>query len=227
LQAFLPANAIFFAGIGILISVRVIHGFLASPILDTQGPQAARDVGFSFSRDKLIGSMGETFDAIKDVDIVTSLNVSNFSSIDFETYTIITPTTAMMNVIVEIMFEGSHYPCYHAPLVITLHSSFVAIIVTKEVKRVQFSQSMSHIKRYLKKLTGNGDSLDRLGRLTGVDDRAKDVEGKVQDVRADVQDTRGGVQDVGNEVQEVDDRVQGIDNNVCGVNDKPVRPEKL
>jgi hypothetical protein len=114
---------------------------------------------------------------------------------------------AMMDVIVEIMFE-----------ILTIPP-----IATKEVKRGPFSELMSRIilfvpfllrgysEKYLKKLTGERDiedSLERLDELTqeevrmasvellkmtnsdgkvmGVDDRVKVVEGprKVQDARA-------------------------------------------
>jgi len=76
------------------------------------------------------------------------------------------------------------------------------------------------------------------GKVTGVDDRMKNVEEKVQDVRGDVQDVgnrvqtvegrvqdvRGDVHDVGDKDQDVDDRVQDIGkhiyNRVQGVDDK-------
>ena len=96
----------------------------------------------------------------------------------------------------------------------------------------------------MKKLTGNTEIEDSLGRLdkltqeearmasaemlkithtidnklTGVDDKVKDVEGKVQDVRGDVQDVRGDVQDIGKDVrggmQDVGNKVQGVDDRV-------------
>jgi len=78
------------------------------------------------------------------------------------------------------------------------------------------------LEKYIKKLTGNTDIEDSLGRLDNltqeeariasaellkvthsVDDRVRDVDEKVEVVR-------NGVHDVGNKIQGVDDRVQGI-----------------
>ncbi len=83
-QAFPPATAIF-AGIGVLLSVRVLHLSLVRPILT--GPQAAKDA--SAIQDKLI----DIFDHIEHL----------FHRL--EIYTDITPTMAMTNMIIEIMVE--------------------------------------------------------------------------------------------------------------------------
>ena len=108
LQAFRPANVIF-AGIGVLLSVGVIHLSLVRPILTP--PQAAKDA--SASRDKLI-------------DILN--RIERFFH-RLEIYTEITPTTAMTDMIVEIMAE----------VLTTL------AIATKEVKRGRFSELTSCI----------------------------------------------------------------------------------
>ena len=84
IQAF-PASIIF-AGIGVLLSVSELHGFLAQHILKWD-LQAAKDV--SSGQDKLI----DIFNRIEGF----------FHRL--EIYTSITPTTAMADVIVEIMVE--------------------------------------------------------------------------------------------------------------------------
>jgi hypothetical protein len=83
-QAFPPANAIF-AGIGVLLSVGVVHLSLVQPILTP--PQAAKDA--SASRDKLIEILNR---------------IERFFH-RLEIYTGITPTTEMTEMIVEIMVE--------------------------------------------------------------------------------------------------------------------------
>jgi len=84
-QAFPPATIIF-TGIGVLLSVGVLHPSLVRPF-DIEGPQAAKDA--SASRDKLI----EMFNRIERF----------FHRL--EIYTNISPTMAMSNMIVEIMVE--------------------------------------------------------------------------------------------------------------------------
>ena len=102
-QAFPSANTIF-AGIGVLLSVCISHGSLAQSLLTSS--QAAKDV--SASRDKLI----ELFNRIEHF----------FRRL--EIYTGITPTTAMTDIIIEIMVE-----------VLT-----ILAVATKEVKRGRFSE---------------------------------------------------------------------------------------
>ncbi|KAH9990149.1 hypothetical protein BJV77DRAFT_629677 [Russula vinacea] len=133
-----------------------------------------------------------------------------------EIYTSITPTSAMADIIIEIMVEVLA----------------ILAIGTKDAKR-------GRLKKYMKKLTGNTeieDSLSRLDKLTqeearmasaellkvthgvddkvvGVDDRVKDVQGKVQDVHGDVQDVRSDVQDISSEVRGVDNKLDQANQN--------------
>jgi hypothetical protein len=79
------ANAIF-AGIGVLLSVSVLHGSLVN-LFDTHISQAVRDA--STSQDKFI-------------DIFS--RIEHFFG-RLEIYTGITPTTSMRDIIVEIMVE--------------------------------------------------------------------------------------------------------------------------
>ncbi|KAF8492445.1 hypothetical protein F5888DRAFT_1909218 [Russula emetica] len=180
----------------------------------------------------IFAGIGVLLLAAKDASTSQERIIDIFNRIEYffrrlEIYTVLTPTAAMTDMIVEIMVE-----------VLT-----ILTIVTKEVESGQ-------LKKYLKKLTGNRDiedSLERLDKLTqeearmasaellkmtqsvdgkvmGVDDRVKGVEGKMQDVRDDVQDVSDDVQGVGNKVQDVDDRVQDIGKDISirvqGVNDK-------
>ncbi|KAF8487148.1 hypothetical protein DFH94DRAFT_841529 [Russula ochroleuca] len=113
-----------------------------------------------------------------------------------EIYIGITPTTAMTDIIIEIMVE-----------VLT-----ILAIATKEVKR-------GRLKKYIKKLTGNKDiedSLDRLDKLTAEEMRMASAEllKVTHSVEGNVQDVRNNVQYVGNKVQGVDDRVQGVGSDV-------------
>ena len=107
-QAFPPANIIF-AGIGVLLLVGGFHCSLMQPIL-THGSQAAKDA--SATPDKLI----ELFSRIERF----------FGRL--EVYTGITPTSAMTDIIIEIMVE-----------VLT-----ILAIATKEVKRGRLSELMSY-----------------------------------------------------------------------------------
>src|SRR6266852_4445445 len=105
-QAFPPANIIF-TGIGVLLLVRVFRGFLTQTTYFNTPTQAAKDA--RAGRDKLINL---------------------FSSIErffqrLEIYTGITPTTAMTDIIVDIVVE-----------VLT-----ILAIATKEVKRGRLSES--------------------------------------------------------------------------------------
>jgi len=190
-------------------------------------------VGLAFPpANAIFAGIGVLLLAAKDASTSQEKIIDVFNRIEhffrrLEIYTVLTPTVAMTDMIVEIMAE-----------VLT-----ILAIATKEVKR-------GPLKKYLKKLAGNRDiedSLERLDKLTqeearmasaellkmtqsvdgkvmGVDDRVKGVEGKMQDVRDDVQDVRGDVRDVGDKVQDVDDRVQDIGKDISfrvqGVDDK-------
>ncbi|KAH9990328.1 hypothetical protein BJV77DRAFT_621137 [Russula vinacea] len=196
--AFPPANTIF-AGIGVLLLVCVLHGFHCVAYFDTHGSQAVKDA--RASQNKLIDLFNHIERFFRRLEI----------------YTRITPTTAMTDMVIEIMVEVLA----------------ILAIATREAK-------CGRLKKYMKKLIGNTeveDSLSRLDKLTqeearmasaellkitrsvdgkvmDVDDRVKDVDKKVQDVCGDVQDVGGNVQDVGNKVQGVGDRVQGIGSDV-------------
>ena len=183
--------------------------------------------------------------ALAMISLLNFLTASNIFFCRLEIYTGITPTTAMMDMIIEIMTE-----------VLT-----ILAIATKEVKRGRLSELISRrytfltvkLEKYIRKLAGNTDiedSLVRLDKLTqeearmasaellkmtsivdgkvmGVDDRVNDVQGKVQDVRGDVQgvhsevqDVRGDVQGVRSVVQDVRCDVQGVGHEIQGVDDK-------
>jgi hypothetical protein len=104
-QGFPPANIIF-TGIGVLLLVRIFRSSIARPILIDTLTQAAKDA--RASRDRLT----DLFNCIERF----------FQRL--EIYTGITPTTAMTNIIVDIMVE-----------VLT-----ILAIATKEVKRGRLSE---------------------------------------------------------------------------------------
>ena len=225
LQAFSPASVIF-TGIGVLLSVSVLHLSFMRPILTPS--QAAKDA--SGSQDKLI-------------DIFN--RIERFFC-RLEIYTSITPTTAMGDIIVEIMVA-----------VLT-----ILAIATKEVKSGRISELMSCIlpflpdgcsEKYFKKVTGNRDiensmeMLDRLtqeearmasveqlrmmhsvdGKVLGVNDRVRDVAGQVQDVRSDMQDVRVDVQDVRVDVQDARGDLRDVGNMIQDVDDKLDQANRL
>ncbi|KAF8494954.1 hypothetical protein F5888DRAFT_613262 [Russula emetica] len=207
-------------------------------------------VGLAFPPANIIFTgIGVLLLATKDVRASRDKLIDLFNSIErffqrLEIYTGITPTTAMTNMIVDIMVE-----------VLT-----ILAMATKEVKR-------GRLQKYFRKLVGNTeieDSLQRLDRLTreearmasaeslkvahnvdakvmGVDDRVRDVEGKVEDVQDDVrdvgnkvqnvdgrvQDVQGDVHDIGNKVQYVDDRVQGVNDKLEQVDRNQLRDSLL
>ncbi|KAH9988615.1 hypothetical protein BJV77DRAFT_732211 [Russula vinacea] len=208
-------------------TVNVLYAFSAT---------LGQGVGLAFPpANAIFAGIGVLLLAAKDASSSKDKLIDLFNRIErflgrLEVYTSIIPTTAMTDIIVEIMVE-----------VLTILG-----IATKEVKG-------GGLKKYLKKVMGNTDiedSLARLDKLTqeearmasaellkmthsvdgkviGVDDRVKNVQGKVQDicdnvqdvrgdvkdVRGDVQDARGDVQDVGNMVQDVDDKLEQANRN--------------
>ena len=85
-RLFPPSNAIF-ARIGVLLLVSDLHVSLVQPILTRMASQAAKDAGVS--QDKLI----ELFNRIERF----------FRRL--EIYTCMTPTTAMTDMVIEIMVE--------------------------------------------------------------------------------------------------------------------------
>ena len=107
-QAFPPANAIF-AGIGVLLLVGLLRLLLLQLILTRRGSQAAKDA--SASQGKLIDLFNRVERFFRRLEI----------------YTGITPTTAMTDIIIEIMVE-----------VLT-----ILAIATKEMKRGSLSELMS------------------------------------------------------------------------------------
>ena len=110
-QAFPPANAIF-AGISVLLLVSILHVSLPQTILTVDtGPQAAKDA--STGREKIV----DIFERIEHF----------FRRL--EIYTVLTPTAAMTEIIVEIMVE-----------VLT-----ILAITTKELKCGRLSESMPRI----------------------------------------------------------------------------------
>jgi hypothetical protein len=84
-QAFPPANAIF-AGIGVFLSVGILHVSLAQTIL-TPGLQAAKDA--STSQEKIIDIFNRIEHFFRRLEI----------------YVALTPTAAMTDMIIEIMVE--------------------------------------------------------------------------------------------------------------------------
>jgi len=110
-QAFPPANAIF-AGINVLLLVSILYVSLPQTILTVDtGPQAAKDA--STGREKI-------------VDIFK--RIEHFFR-RLEIYTVLTPTAAMTDIIVEIMVE-----------VLT-----ILAITTKKLKCGRLSESTSRI----------------------------------------------------------------------------------
>ncbi|KAN0103882.1 hypothetical protein V8E52_011560 [Russula decolorans] len=180
-------------------------------VLYTFSGTIGQGVGLAFPpANAIFAGIGVLLSAAKDASTSQDKLIDILNRIErffrrLEIYTGITPTTAMTDLIVEIMVE-----------VLT-----ILAIATKEVKRGRF-------KKYFKKLMGNReieDSLERLdkltqeearmasaeqlkmthivdGKVTVVDDRVRGVEGQVEGVRGDVQDVRVDVQDVRVDVQD-------------------------
>ncbi|KAF8274644.1 hypothetical protein EI94DRAFT_1712778 [Lactarius quietus] len=133
-----------------------------------------------------------------------------------ETYTEVAPTTAMSDIITEIMVE-----------VLRIFG-----IATKEVKR-------GSAKKFLRKLAGMADledALKKLDRLTqeearmalaevlrithSVRDEVKVVDGKVENVEGKVVDMGGKVADMGSKVEDVGKKVADMGDKVEDVGDK-------
>jgi hypothetical protein len=111
-QAFAPANAIF-AGMGVLLLVGILHVSHAQTILtvDTGSPQAAKDAGTN--QEKIIDIFNRIEHFFRRLEI----------------YTVLTPTAAMTDMIVEIMVE-----------VLTTFA-----IATKDLKRAPLSELISRV----------------------------------------------------------------------------------
>ncbi|KAH9169397.1 hypothetical protein EDB89DRAFT_2099004 [Lactarius sanguifluus] len=153
-------------------------------------------VSLVFSPAKLIfAGIGVFLLAAKDVAASTDALAELFERIGFffnrlETYTEVTPTAAMTNIITEIMVE-----------VLTIFG-----IATKELRR-------GSAKRFLKRLAGRTDLEDavkKLDRLTQEEARMAlaEVLRITHSVRDEVEVVDGKVVDVGDKVQRVDEKVQ-------------------
>ncbi|KAH8984860.1 hypothetical protein EDB92DRAFT_2033162 [Lactarius akahatsu] len=141
-----------------------------------------------------------------------------------ETYTEVSPTAAMTNIITKIMVE-----------VLTIFG-----IATKELRR-------GSAKKFLKKLAGMTDledavkKVDRLtqyearmalaevlkithivhddvkvvdGKVESIEDKVEDIGDKVDDMGDKVDDVGGKVEDIGDKVEDIGDRVQFVDEKV-------------
>ncbi|KAI9438083.1 hypothetical protein H4582DRAFT_2098859 [Lactarius indigo] len=187
-------------------------------------------VSLVFSPAKVIfAGIGVFLLAAKDVAANKDTPAELFERIGFffnrlETYTEVTPTAAMTNIITKIMVE-----------VLTIFG-----IATKELRR-------GSAKKLLKRLAGRSDledavkKLDRLtgeearmalaevlkithivhdgvkvvdGKVESIDDKVEDIGGKVEDIGDKVDDIGDKVDDVGGKVEDISDRVQCVDEKV-------------
>ncbi|KAH9169401.1 hypothetical protein EDB89DRAFT_1908686 [Lactarius sanguifluus] len=161
-------------------------------VLYTFSAAVSEGVGLVFSPAKVAKDVAASKDALAEL----------FERIGFffkrlETYTNVTPTAAMTDIITEIMVE-----------VLTIFG-----IATKELRR-------GSAKRFLKRLAGRTDLEDavkKLDRLTQEEARMAlaEVLRVTNSVRDEVEVVDGKVADVGDKVQRVDEKVQiAIDD--CG-----------
>ncbi|KAF8494961.1 hypothetical protein F5888DRAFT_613384 [Russula emetica] len=148
-------------------------------------------VGLAFPPANIIFTgIGVLLSATKDVRASRDKLIDLFNSIErffqrLDIYTGITPTTAMTNIIVDIMVEVLS----------------ILAMATKEVKR-------GRLQTYLRKLVGNTeieDSLQRLDRLTQEEARMASAEllKVTHNVDGRVQDVDNRVQGIGSDVREV------------------------
>ncbi|KAN0118153.1 hypothetical protein V8E52_005414 [Russula decolorans] len=165
-------------------------------------------VGLAFPPANIIFTgIGVLLLAAKDVRASRDKLIDLFSSIErffqrLAIYTGITPTTAMTDIIVDIMVE-----------VLTILAT-----ATKEVK-------CGRLKKFLRKLIGNTDiedSLQRLDRLTQEEARMASaellkvthgVDGKVEDVHGEVHDTGNRVQGIGSDVNDISCEIREVNRN--------------
>ncbi|KAH9018457.1 hypothetical protein EDB84DRAFT_647789 [Lactarius hengduanensis] len=187
-------------------------------------------VGLVFSPAKVIfAGIGVLLLAAKDVAASKDTLAELFERIGFffnrlESYTEVTPTAAMTNIITKIMME-----------VLMIFG-----IATKELRR-------GSAKKFLKKLAGRTDledavkKLDRLtqeearmalaevlkithivrddvkvvdGKVENIDGKVEDMSDKVDDVGDKVVDVGDKVVDVGSKVEDIGDRVQSVDEKI-------------
>ncbi|KAH9053162.1 hypothetical protein EDB87DRAFT_1581208 [Lactarius vividus] len=168
-------------------TVNVLYAFSAA---------VSEGVGLVFSPAKVIFvGIGAFILVAKDVAASKDALAELFERIGFffkrlETYTAVTPTAAMTDIITEIMVE-----------VLTIFG-----IATKELRR-------GSTKRFLKRLAGRTDLEDavkKLDRLTQEEARMALAElvRITHNVRDEVEVVGGKVMDVGDRVQRVDEKVQ-------------------
>ncbi|KAH9173916.1 hypothetical protein EDB89DRAFT_1904867 [Lactarius sanguifluus] len=168
-------------------TVNVLYAFSAA---------VSEGVGLVFSPAKVIfAGIGVFLLVAKDVAASKDALAELFERIGFffnrlETYTEVTPTAAMTNIITKIMVE-----------VLTIFG-----IATKELRR-------GSAKKFLKKLAGRTDLEDavkKLDRLTQEEARMAlaEVLRITHDVRDEVKVVDGKVAEVGDKVQCVDEKVQ-------------------
>ncbi|KAH9164382.1 hypothetical protein EDB89DRAFT_2078084 [Lactarius sanguifluus] len=199
-------------------TVNVLYAFSAA---------VSEGVGLVFSPAKVIfAGIGAAKDVAASKDTLAEL----FERIGFffnrlESYTEVTPTVAMTNIITKIMVE-----------VLTIFG-----IATKELRR-------GSAKKFLKKLAGMTDledAMKKLDRLTQeearmalaevlkithivrddlkvVDGKVENIDGKVEDVGDKVDDVGDKVNDVGDKVDDVGDKVDDVGDKVDDVGDKVV-----
>ncbi|KAH9029581.1 hypothetical protein EDB85DRAFT_2275987 [Lactarius pseudohatsudake] len=195
--------------------VNVLYAFSAA---------VSEGVGLAFSPAKVIfAGIGVLLLAAKDVATSKDTLAELFERIGFffnrlESYTEVTPTAVMTNIITKIMVE-----------VLTIFG-----IATKELRR-------GSAKKFLKKLAGRTDlenAVKKLDRLTQeearmalaevlkithiVRDDVKVVDGKVESIDGKVEDVGDKVVDVGDKVDDVGDKVGDVCDIVVDVGDKVV-----
>ncbi|KAH9060227.1 hypothetical protein EDB87DRAFT_620626 [Lactarius vividus] len=191
-------------------------------VLYTFSAAVSEGVGLVFSPAKVIfAGIGIFLLAAKDVAAAKDAIAELFERIGsffnrLETYTEVTPTVAMTNIITEIMVE-----------ILTIFG-----IATKELRR-------GSAKKFLKKLAGRvdlEDAIKKLDRLTQeearmalaevlkithiVRDDVKVVDGKVEGIDGKVDDVGGKVDGIGNKVDEMGDKVEDIGDSVQSVDEK-------
>ncbi|KAH9061892.1 hypothetical protein EDB87DRAFT_1576225 [Lactarius vividus] len=166
-------------------------------------------VGLTFPPAKAIfAGIGVLLQAVKDVRASQSALIDLFGCMEYffkrlEKYIGVRPTTAMTDIIVNIMID----------LLLILG------MVTKEVKQ---GRTSGPVPKYLKKLVGRKDiedALQRLDRLTQEEARMAAVEAltitRGIDDKVDSVDER--IRSVNKKVEGIDDRVRSVDNKVGSV----------
>ncbi|KAH9052695.1 hypothetical protein EDB87DRAFT_1581537 [Lactarius vividus] len=184
----------------LITTVNVLYAF---------SPAVSEGVGLVFSPAKAAKDVAASKDALAEL----------FERIGFffkrlETYTEVIPTTAMTDIITEIMVE-----------VLTIFG-----IATKELRRGSAKTGRADMEDAIKKLDRLTQKEARMalaevlkithivrdgvklvdGKVEGIDDKVDYVGGKVDDVGEQVDDMDGKVEDIGDKVQSVDERAQVV-----------------